>query len=144
YTLIDTAYTMIEIPNLLLDKSFRDRVVSRVRVTPSTKLFWKSYDSLRLSEQEEKSESTRDRIDRLVSNPILYYNIGQSQTSINFKEIMDEGKILLAYLPKQFGSMSSLLGSILISQLLLAALSRGETTKRRLVALYVDEFQNYA
>ncbi len=113
YTFAPTDYTMCEIPNLLLDKSFRDRVVANVTST-STKFFWKNHDQLRSQDQSERSESTLDRIDSLISNAIIRNIVGQSQTTINFRKIMDSGKILLVYLPKQFGSMSTLLGSVVI------------------------------
>src|SRR5207248_392000 len=80
YTLIGSLYTMVEIPHLLLDKSFRDKVVSTLGSSGSTsRLFWKSYDSLRPQEQLERSESTLDRIDSLVSNSIIRNIVGQSK-----------------------------------------------------------------
>ncbi len=145
YTFVGTPYTMVEIPNLLLEKSFRDNVISTfANKTPS--LFWKSYDSLRPSEQLERSESTLDRIDSLISNSIIRNIVGQSHTSLNFREIMDTGKILLVKLPARMEAFSSLVGAILIGQLLEAALSREDIpeNQRRIFPLYIDEFQNFA
>jgi hypothetical protein len=60
---------------------------------------------------------------------------------------MDQGKILIANLAKgRLGEEnSSLLGSILVTKLQLAALSRADLPeiKRRPFYLYVDEFQNF-
>jgi hypothetical protein len=142
-TFVGTQYTMIEIPLLLLDKAFRDRVVPQ---TGGTGLFWNSYDSLSHTEQLKESRSTYDRIDSLVSNSIIYSTVGQSQSTLHFREILDTGKILLCKLPGRMESFSSLLGAILIGQLLEAALSRENIPEkqRRQFNLYVDEFQNFA
>jgi CxxC-x17-CxxC domain-containing protein len=64
------------------------------------------------------------------------------------REIMDEGKILIANLSKgRIGEDNSrLLGALLITKLQLAAMSRVDIPeeKRRDFFLYVDEFQNFA
>jgi CxxC-x17-CxxC domain-containing protein len=64
------------------------------------------------------------------------------------REIMDEGKILIANLSKgKIGEDNSrLLGALLITKLQLAAMSRVDIPeeKRRDFFLYVDEFQNFA
>src|SRR5437763_3213686 len=56
YTFVGTGYTMCEIPHLFLDKAFRDSCTKNTY--GSTRLFWKSYDSLRPQEQLDRSEST--------------------------------------------------------------------------------------
>lgn len=143
YTLVGTGYTMVEIPNLLLEKSFRDKVTVN-DFSNSTQYFWNSYDKLRPQEQLDRSESTLDRIDSLISNSLIRNIVGQSATSINFRDIMDKGKILLVSLSARYESLTSLLGSIIIGQLLTAAISRSGTTKRRQFNLYADEYQRFA
>src|SRR5260370_8836358 len=114
---------MAEIPNVLIEKPFRDRVTTSVAST-STRLFWKAFDSLRPGEQLDRSESTLDRIDSLISNSIIRNIVGQSQTTINFREVMDTGKILLVSLSAQYKSLTSTLGTTIFRQLLPASLSR--------------------
>lgn len=141
YTFVGTGYTMVDIPPLLLEKNFRDKVLTN----GTRNLFWKSYDELRPSERLERSESTLDRIDTLISNSIIRNIVGQSYTSINFRDIMDKGKILLVSLSAQYESLTSLLGSIIIAQLLSSALSRAASqTKRRQFNLYADEYQRFS
>jgi hypothetical protein len=143
YVLVGSGYTMCEIPLLLLDKPFRDKVTINVSST-ATRLFWKSFEGLRTTEQLERSESTLDRIDSLISNSIIRNIVGQSSTTINFRDIMDSSKILLVSLSAQYESLTSLLGSIIIGQLLTASLSRAGTSKRRQFNLYADEYQRFA
>jgi hypothetical protein len=74
--------------------------------------------------------------------------IGQSESSFNFRKVMDEGKILLCNLSK--GTLgeenSNFLGLILVPRILISALSRQDMPEeqRRDFFLYVDEFQNFA
>src|SRR6266516_1150014 len=143
YTLVVTEYTMCEIPLLFLDKAFRERMVAHVS-SSSTRLFWRSYDQLRSQEQLDRSESTLDRIDSLISNSIIRNIVGQSRTTIDFRGIMDTGKILLVSLSARYESLTSLIGSIIIGQLLTASLSRAGGSKRRQFNLYADEYQRFA
>jgi hypothetical protein len=74
--------------------------------------------------------------------------IGQSESSFDFRRVMDEGKILLVNLAKgKVGEENSnFLGLILVPRILISAMSRQELPeeKRRDFYLYVDEFQNFA
>lgn len=74
--------------------------------------------------------------------------IGQSESAFNFREVMDNQKILLISLNKgRIGEEnSSFLGLILVPKLLVAAMSRQdmEQKDRKDFFLYVDEFQNFA
>jgi hypothetical protein len=74
--------------------------------------------------------------------------IGQSHSAFNFRNVMDEGKILLINLSKgQLGEEnSSFLGLVLVPRILMAAMSRADMPEenRRDFYLYVDEFQNFA
>jgi hypothetical protein len=85
---------------------------------------------------------------RFVTNKLMRNIIGQSESSFDFRKIMDEGKILMINLAKgKIGEEnSSFLGLILVPKILIAAMSRQEMPeeKRRDFYLYVDEFQNFA
>jgi hypothetical protein len=74
--------------------------------------------------------------------------IGQSESSFDFRKVMDEGKILLVNLAKgKVGEENSnFLGLILVPRILISAMSRQEIPEdqRRDFYLYVDEFQNFA
>jgi hypothetical protein len=74
--------------------------------------------------------------------------IGQSKSSFDFRQVMDEGKILIINLAKgKIGEEnSSFLGLVLVPKILIAAMSRADIPEeqRRDFYLYVDEFQNFA
>ncbi len=143
YTFVGTEYTMCEIPLLFLDQAFRNKMVAHVS-SSSTRLFWRSFDQLRSHEQLERSESTLDRIDSLISNSIIRNIVGQSRSTVDFRGIMDTGKILLVSLSARYESLTSLIGSIIIGQLLTASLSRAGGSNRRQFNLYADEYQRFA
>ena len=73
--------------------------------------------------------------------------LGQSSSSFDFRQLLDERKILLCDLSK--GSLgpdvTSLLGSLVVTKLALAALSRQDTPEEERTPhfLYADEVQNF-
>jgi hypothetical protein len=72
--------------------------------------------------------------------------IAQEKSAFNFRDIMDNKKILLVNLAKgKLGDMNSnLIGLILVGKILMAALSRVDSLDKNLPPfyLYIDEFQN--
>jgi len=72
--------------------------------------------------------------------------IAQQKSTLNFREIMDSGKILLVNLSKgKIGEINArLLGMVVVGKILMAALSRVDTAEqdRKDFYLYMDEFQN--
>ena len=74
--------------------------------------------------------------------------LGQSKSSFNLREIMDNQKILIVDLDKgKIGEENSqFLGLLLVPKILSAALSRSDLPEdqRKDFYLYVDEFQNFA
>lgn len=83
-----------------------------------------------------------------IGDPVLRNIFGQRRSTINLREIMDSGKILLVNLSKgQMGEISSrFFGMVLVAKLQAAAMSRAALPmeQRRDFYLYVDEFQNLA
>ena len=74
--------------------------------------------------------------------------IGQPKSAFNFREIMDNKKILLINLAKgKMGDLNTqLLGLVVVARLQMAAMARADIPKkdRKDFYLYVDEFQNFA
>jgi hypothetical protein len=74
--------------------------------------------------------------------------IGQPETKFSIRDVMDSGKILLMKVSKGLlgEENSSLIGSMIITKMYQAAMSRADTPEdqRRDFYFYVDEFQNFA
>src|SRR5258706_3528485 len=100
------------------------------------------------SEQTELVGSSLNKIGRFLVNPLVRHIIAQPHNTINFREAMDTGKVILINLSKgDIGpDNSTFLGSVLVNQLLLAALSRRDILPQQRLPfyLYVDEYQNFA
>ena len=86
------------------------------------------------------------KFDTFLANDIMRPIIAQEKSSFNFREIMDEKKILLVNLSKgRLGDINAnLIGLILVGKILMAALSRVDVvgTGRDFAPfyLYMDEF----
>ena len=88
------------------------------------------------------------KFNNFIANDFMRPIIGQAHSAFNFRQVMDEGKILLVNLSKgRLGDINAnLLGMIIIGKILMAALSRTDIVDknaRRDFNLYIDEFQNF-
>lgn len=88
------------------------------------------------------------KFDRFVTNIAMRNIIGQTDSSFNMRDIMDNKKILIVNLAKGLvgEENAQFLGLLLVPKILSAALSREDMPKeqRKPFYLYVDEFQNFA
>lgn len=140
--------TFIEVVRVLTDSSFVQELLPKVQ-DPIIRRYWT--DQIAQTSDFHKSEVLDyivSKFGRFVTNKLMRNIIGQSESSFNFRKVMDEGKILLCNLSK--GTLgeenSNFLGLILVPRILLAALSRQDMPEeqRKDFYLYVDEFQNFA
>jgi hypothetical protein len=143
----ETGNTLIEVPRVLSDPSFRKLKLSRCK-NIVVKNFWeleaeKAGGELALANLVPYITS---KMNIFIANDLVRPIISQPVSTINFREIIDQGKILIVNLSKgKLGDINSyLLGMIIIGKILLAAFSRIEVPeeKRRDFYLYIDEFQN--
>ncbi|MEK7124806.1 MAG: DUF87 domain-containing protein [Patescibacteria group bacterium] len=87
------------------------------------------------------------KIDTFVSNEFLRPIINQKKSVFNFREVIDNQKILVVNLSKgRIGDINAnLLGMIISGKLLMAALSRVDVPEdqRKDFSIYMDEFHNF-
>jgi hypothetical protein len=128
-------------------KSFRDMKISKCK-NPIVVQFWKE-----IAEKAGGEGSLQNMVpyitskfDVFLANDIMRPIIAQEKSSFNFRDIMDNKKILLVNLAKgRLGDInSSLIGLILVGKILMAALSRVDSFGKDMnpFYLYIDEFQN--
>jgi len=144
-TLIENNLTMAEIPLLLQDSNLRAGIVRNVK-NSKVRLFWQTYNNLKTFEQEVRNESTLNKVDAFLTQALIENILGQSKDTIDWRFVMDEGKIVLVELSPRIEGVATLLGSVIVGKILDAAYSRTDipSHERKLFALYVDEFQRYA
>ncbi len=143
--------TLLEVNKMLADKEFRNKVVANV-TDPAVKSFW--VDEFAKYTDKFAAEATpaiQNKIGQFTANPLIRNIIGQPKSSFDLREMMDKKKILFINLSKgRVGeSNANLLGSMLITKIYLAAMSRADSSKNDLknlpnFYLYVDEFQSFA
>jgi len=90
----------------------------------------------------------QNKLGVFLTNDKLQRILGQPKGRIDLRQIMDDGKILIVNLIKGTvgENASNLLGSLLVTSLQLAAMSRANIpeAERRDFSIVIDEFQNYA
>lgn len=140
--------TLVDVPRILTDKKFREHILSKVN-DPVLLNFWKNeFGKMNDRMREDAINPILNKVGQFVSSPSIRNIIGAEKSTINFEEVMNEGKILIVNLSQgRLGEdNSALLGAMIITKLQLAAMNRVtiEEEKRRDFYLYVDEFQNFA
>jgi len=116
---------------------------------PVVKSFWiNEYANTGAREREEMIPYFSAKFGPFITNSIMRNTIGQTKSAFNFRQIMDDGKVLLVKLSKgKIGDLNTqLLGLVLVARIQMAAMSRADMPEkdRRDFLLYVDEFQNFA
>lgn len=141
--------TFIDVPKVLVDNDFMKQKLKYV--TDQTVIdFWtKEFpNSQRSNEAGEVTSWVVSKFGAFLSNEMMRNIIGQTKSSFDMRQIMDEGKILLVNLSKgRSGELNSkLLGMIFVMKFQAAAMSRANIpeSQRKDFSLYVDEFQNFS
>lgn len=140
--------TMLGITRMLTEKEFRKKVVKEIQ-DPVVKAFWvNEFASWNDKFANEAVAPVLNKVGAFIANPLIRNVIGQPKSTIDFRKIMDEGKILIVNLSHgQIGEVNAgILGALIVTSIQLAAMSRANVAKeeRRPFYLYVDEFQNFA
>lgn len=159
YILSNTLLALLECPDSTLlgvnrmytDKEYRKFVVSHVK-DPIVRSFWvDEFSKYTDRYTQEATPAIQNKIGQFTSNPLIRNIIGQPKSSFDLRELMDSKKIFIVNLSKgRMGEINAqLLGSMLVTKIYLAAMSRADVSEEILEDLpqfyfYVDEFQSFA
>lgn len=140
--------TLIDIPRIFVDEEFRKYKVGKAK-NPVVLSFWQhEYAETGDREKQEMIPYFSAKFGPFITNSIMRNTIGQAKSAFNFRECMDQGKILLVKLSKgKIGDLNTqLLGLVMVARIQMAAMSRTDIPEpdRKDFFLYVDEFQNFA
>ncbi|MEX2052686.1 MAG: type IV secretion system DNA-binding domain-containing protein [Candidatus Paceibacterota bacterium] len=139
---------LADISRILVDDIYRLKKLSH-ETNPLVKEFWE------LEAEKAGGEASlanmapyiSSKVDTFVSNEFLRPIINQKTSSFNFRDVIDNQKILVVNLSKgKIGDINAnLLGMIIVSKLLMASLARVDMPEdqRKDFYLYMDEFQNF-
>ncbi len=143
----DTGSTLMDISRVLADDNFRALKLSRSR-NPVVNHFWEDIAENVRGEGDLRNvvPYITSKFDIFIANEIMRPIVGQQRSAFNFKDIMDNRKILLVNLSKgRLGDVNAnLLGLVIVGKIMMAALGRTEYlhTNPPNFYLYIDEFQN--
>ena len=141
--------TLVEVMRLLVDENFHKEYLDYIQ-DPVVKSYW--IHEIANTTKNRKGEVMGyfvSKLDRFITEKTMRYMLGQSKSSFDLKDVMENKKILLADLSKgKLGEENSrFLGLLLVPRLLTAAFARIEKMERGEEIddfyLYIDEFQNY-
>jgi len=143
--------TMLGMTKIFTDAKYRKKVVDNI-TDPSVKAFWtEEFSGWDDRYRRDAYAAILNKVGQFTSNPLIRNIIGQEKSSFNFRDVIDNKKILLVNLSiGQVGEANAdLLGSMLTTKIYLAAMSRADVSSEELVRLpnfylYIDEFQNLA
>jgi hypothetical protein len=143
-TLSENSLTLIDMHRLLIDREWREQLLTKVTNSEVVHFFHERYDRWG-REAPILRESTLNKVAAFAFNPHLRRVLGQTENHLNLRRLMDEGKVLLVDLGRCDGETRRLLGSLLVTSLEQAAMSRQELppAKRRPYYAYIDEFQDF-
>ena len=146
--LLDTpGTTLLGIPRMLVDKDYRQKIISNLK-DPVIKAFWvHEYEAWQDKFRNEAIAPIQNKVGQFLSTSIIRNVVGQSKSTINIFDMMNERKIFLVNVSKgRIGEDNSgLLGGMIITKIQLAAMERVRIPEesRTDFYLYVDEFQNF-
>ena len=142
-----TGNTLVDVSRVLSNKAFREMKLSRCS-NPLVIQFWREVADKAGGEASLANivPYIVSKFDNFLANDIMRPVIAQEKSTFNFRDIMDNKKILLVNLSKgRLGDINAnLIGLILVGKILMSALSRVDSIGKDLPPfyLYIDEFQN--
>ncbi len=159
YILTNTLLALLEYPGatllgvnrMLTDKEYRKKVVDNVK-DPSVKIFWvEEFGKWTEKFVSEAIPAIQNKVGQFTANPLVRNLLGQAKSSFDIRSFMDERKIIIINMSKGLVGEGNarLIGSMLITKIYLAAMSRADRDEQSLAKLpnfylYVDEFQSFA
>lgn len=150
--LMATNLTLSDFARVWQDEVFRNECLKKLN--PSLErhkdiiAFWEDeVEKWRGDDWSGHSTWLLSKFDRMTANKAMKSILGASKSTIDIREIMDEGKILLVSLPRGLiGEVNAnLLGMIISTKIRIATLSRASMSAkdRNPFYLFIDEFQNF-
>jgi hypothetical protein len=139
--------TLLGVSRMLTDAGYRRWVLKQVR-DPFIRAFWlEEYERYDERFRREAIAPIQNKVGQFMTAPVIRNIIGQVANKVNLRFMMDTQRIFIANLSKgRIGEdKANLLGSLLVAQFHLSAMSRSAQpeSERQDFYLFVDEFQNF-
>ena len=143
----DQQYTLLDVVPLLRNASFRHAVMEQVS-DPVLLSWWQYYyEPMDLRFQMEVISSVLNKLSKFASSRTARRILGQPRSTINFKEVIRSGKIVLVSTASGVvgTDVSALLGATLLGlfHVTLAEQAESKQEERKQFLALIDEFQVY-
>ena len=139
--------SILALTKLLTDPKYRVEALRDVQNPAVLDFFHNTFDRWQNGFREEAISPVLNKCRAFLTDPLLRAVIGQARSSFDFRRAMDERKIILCDLSKGAvgADNATLLGSLIVMQEKLAALSRGDIPESERVPhlLFAEEAQNF-
>jgi hypothetical protein len=138
--------TLVDIPRLFTDPGYQKAALARTQ-HPAARDFWDG--QMASTSDFHKSEMLNyftSKFGSFLGNSVMHQILSQPASAFDLRALMDRRKILLVNLSKgKLGSLNAqLLGTLIVTKIQMAALSRADIAAehRAPFYVYIDEFQN--
>lgn len=155
----NAAYAVLEHPDgasildiylMLTSDSYRKKIMPFLSDKPALKIYWEENFAMMVKDvrfQQQNLNAPLNKLRRFINDPILANMLCPKKSTINIKQAMDTGSVLLVNLSKgRLGELTAnIIGSILVSQVQIATMMRSGVPEYKLTPffLYIDEFENF-
>ncbi len=139
--------SLLWLPPLLTDASFRKSITSRVKDKVALQPFWAQFESLSDTARRQHIDPILNKIRQFLLRPGLRNILGQAHPKFDLTDLFYKRRVVLVPLNKGLtGSESArMLGSLVVGLTWTLALSRAKlpSEQRFPVEMYIDELQDY-
>lgn len=139
--------TLLDVQRILVEPLYRKSVIARVDNSVVRSFWLDEFGKWKPHDRTAFIASLQNKLGAFLSNPKLQRVFSKPKGKLDFRRIMDERQILIINLSKgRLGeNASNLLGTLLVTSLQLAAMSRANIPEqqRQDFSIIMDEFQNF-
>lgn len=135
-----------DVLRMLGDKRFRYHAIKNIENEQVREFWTKEFPAYQARFVADAIQPIQNKVGAFLADPRLRRFVCPEGRGLRFREIMDEGRVVLVNLSKGVlgEDSASTLGGLLVTAIGLAGLSRADIpeAERRPFFLYLDEFQN--
>lgn len=143
---MDDGGTLLSIPKFLTNKRYRSKVLKVCRDEQVKAVWDEVFAGYTPGKEDDVISPILNKLDALLVPPLRNI-LAQPQATIDVRQMMDEGRILIVSLQKgMIGELPArFLGALIVAHLVNVAFSRADMPEqeRRPFYLFADEFHNF-
>lgn len=140
-------YTLLDVPRLLSDASFRRKVIGFVATDPALATFWAWYENQSPKAMAAAIAPVSNKLRQFLLRPAMRRVLGQPRPEFRLRDIFREQKIALVPLNEALiGPITAqLLGGLIVAETWMATMERAneKNPMTRPASVWIDEVQNY-